>query len=188
MRRGSILLALAIVALAVRPTRAIVYVAADFRTLVTEARAILLGRVVALQPEWTEGRRNIETHVSIDVERYMKGSLGPSVVVRLPGGQMGPYLSVMPGAPTFSEGDEVVLLLAGGGSEVPHILGLGQGVFRVLSDPSTGARTVVPELLLATGDTARIVRGDLTRRPSTLGQFEADVRAILAPPPQRGRR
>jgi hypothetical protein len=188
MRRAAIFLALAIVALAIRPAAAIVYVATDFATLVREARAIVLGRVVALQPEWTEGRRNIETHVSIEVERYLKGSLGASLVVRVPGGQMGPYLSVMPGAPRFSEGDEVVLLLAGDLADVPHILGLGQGAFRVVGDPASGARIVVPELLLASRDATRVIRGDLTRRPSTLGGFENEVRAILNPAPQRGRR
>lgn len=165
------------------PAHAIVYVAADFQTLVNEARTIVLGRVVSLDPEWTEGRRGIETFVSIDVERTLKGSAGDSIVVRVPGGQMGPYLSVMPGAPRFAEGDEVVLFLAGAAAEVPHILALGQGVFRVVRDPATGARTVVPELLRASADGAvQVIRGDLTRKPTALARFILDVRGIAGPP------
>ena len=164
---------------------AIVYVAADFQTLVSEAHIIVLGRVASLDPEWTEGRRGIETLLSLDVERTLKGSAGDAIVVRVPGGQMGPYLSVMPGAPRFAEGEEVVLFLAGAPPEVPHILALSQGVFRVVRDPNTGARIVVPELLRASADgPVQVIRGDLTRKPTPLGRFILDVRGI-APPPGR---
>ncbi len=162
---------------------AIVYVAADFQTLVNEAQAIVLGRIVSLDPEWTEGRRGIETLLTIDIEQTLKGSPRDSIVVRVPGGQMGPYLSVMPGAPRFTEGEDVVLFLAGAPSEVPHILALGQGVFRVVRDSDTGVRTVVPELLRASADGAvQVIRGDLTRKPTPLGRFVLDVRGIHAPP------
>jgi hypothetical protein len=96
---------------------------------------------------------------------------------------MGPYLSVMPGAPRFAEGEEVVLFLAGAPREVPHILALSQGVFRVVHDRSTGARIVVPELLRASADGAvQVIRGDLTRKPTPLGRFILDVRGIVVPP------
>jgi hypothetical protein len=162
---------------------AIVYVAADFRTLVSEAHTIVLGRIVSLEPEWTEGRRGIETLLSIEVERTLKGSAGESIVVRTPGGQMGPYLSVMPGAPRFATGEEVVLFLAGAPPAVPHILALSQGVFRVVRDPATGARTVVPELMRAVADASvQVVRGDLTRKPTPLGRFILDVQGSAVPP------
>ena len=162
---------------------AIVYVAADFQTLVSEAHTIVLGRVVSLAPEWTEDRRGIETLLSIDVERTLKGNSGDSIVVRVPGGQMGPYLSVMPGAPRFAEGEEVVLFLAGTPPEVPHILALSQGVFRVVRDQNTGARIVVPELLRAPADgPVQVVRGDLTRKPTPLARFILDVRGGALPP------
>lgn len=162
------------------PARAIVYVATDFPTLVGEARAIAVGRVVALQPQWTDDRRAIETLVTLEVEQYLKGNLGTSVTLRVPGGQMGPYLSVMPGAPRFTEGDEVILFLAGDAPAIPHIFALGQGVFRILRNPDTGARTVVPELLTAAGVQAeRVVRGDPARRPAPFDRFASEVRALV---------
>src|SRR5689334_1153429 len=101
--RGRLALLACAAILAVAPNAtAIVYVAADFQTLVGEARAIVLGRVVALQPRWADGRRGIETLISLEVEQSLKGDVGSSVVVRMPGGQIGPYLNVMPGAPRFS--------------------------------------------------------------------------------------
>jgi hypothetical protein len=96
---------------------------------------------------------------------------------------MGPYLSVMPGAPRFAEDEEVVLFLAGAPPEVPHILALSQGVFRVVRDSTTGVRTVVPELLRASADVAvQVIRGDLTRKPTPLRRFILDVRGIAGPP------
>ena len=65
------------------------YVAADFQTLVSEAHTIVLGRIASLEPEWTEGRRGIETLLSIDVERTLKGSAGDSIVVRVPADRWG---------------------------------------------------------------------------------------------------
>jgi hypothetical protein len=173
------LMALTILALACR-AEAIVYVSTDFPTLVGDARAIAVGRVIALQPQWTDGRRAIETLVTLEVEQYLKGSLGPTVTVHVPGGQMGPYLSLMPGAPRFADGEEVILFLAGDGPAIPHILALGQGVFRIVRDPNSGARTVVPELLTPAGLSAvRVVRGDPARRPAPFDRFAADVQALV---------
>ena len=78
---------------------AMVYVPMTFKALVTEARVIVVGRVAGTDAQWTDGRRSIETLVTIDVEQYLKGDMGRSVTIRVPGGQVGPYLSLMPGAP-----------------------------------------------------------------------------------------
>jgi hypothetical protein len=161
---------------------AMTYVATDFPTLVGEARAIAVGRVVSLAPQWKEGRRGIETLLTLEVDQYLKGDLGQFVTLAVPGGEMGRYRSVMPGAPSFVEGEELVLFLAGDGAGMPHVLGLGQGVFRIMTDRARGARIVVPEILMAVGSgTVRIVRGDRTRRPSTLEQFAAEVRGAMQP-------
>ncbi len=160
---------------------AMVYVPMTFKALVTEARVIVVGRVTGTDAQWTDGRRNIETLVTIDAEQYLKGDMGRSLTIRVPGGQVGPYLSLMPGAPRFSPGDQVVLFLAGDGPAIPHVLGLGQGVFRVVTSATSGARTVIPELLTASSAGAvAIVRGDPARRPSPLDRFAADVRALAA--------
>lgn len=167
--------------LAPRPAVAMVYVAVDLPTLVADARAVALGRVVVVAPRWTEGRRAIETLVTVEVAEYLKGDLGAEVTVAVPGGRMGPYLSVMPGAPRLAEGDEVVLFLAGQGAELPHIVALGQGVFRVVTDQASGARFVVPDLTsAAVAAGTRVVRGDPARRPAPLDRFKADVRGMAA--------
>jgi len=49
------------------------------------------GHVVALDAQWTDERRTIETIVTLEPERYLKGQLGELVQFRVPGGVMGRY-------------------------------------------------------------------------------------------------
>lgn len=162
---------------------ATVYVAADLRELAIEARAVALGRVVALEPRWLEDRSGIETLVTLEVETYAKGDLGRAVTLRVPGGQMGPYRSLMLGAPTFREGEDVVVFLAASGPAFPRLVGLAQGVFRVRPDAS-GGRVVTPEIVRMPGlepvAPARVVRGDGSRRPAPLAAFLDEVRSLAA--------
>jgi hypothetical protein len=161
---------------------ATVYVAADLRELTTEARAVALGRVVALEARWLEDRSGIETLVTLEVETYAKGNLGRAVTLRVPGGQMGPYRSLMLGSPTFREGEDVVVFLGGTGPSIPHLVGLAQGVYRVRTEAATGERYVTPEIVRMPGaepvQAARVVRGDPSRRPSPLTSFLDEVRGL----------
>ncbi len=161
---------------------ATVYISADLGELTADARAVAHGRVVALEAQWLEGRRSIETLVTLEVETYVKGDLGPTVTLRVPGGQMGPYRNVMLGAPTFVEGEEVVVFLAASGPAIPHLVGLAQGVFRVRTDVATGARLVTPEIVrmpaVASPTPVRVVRGDASRRPAPLAAFLQEVRVL----------
>ena len=159
---------------------AMTYVSVDFPTLVGDAHAIAIGHVAAAQPRWREGRRGIETALTFQVERYLKGDLGRTVTLTVPGGQMGRYRSVMPGAPVFAENDELVLFMVSDVPSAAHLLGLGQGVFRIMTDRASGTRIVVPEILmLASTGATKVVRGDVTRRPLLLEQFAAAVHSAL---------
>jgi hypothetical protein len=156
---------------------ATVIVSADLPELVSDATAIVRGRVVAAQPQRIEGQRTIETVVTIQAEEYLKGDLGRHVTIRVPGGQIGTQRSVLIGAPTFSVGDEVVLFLGARPPAVPWILGLNQGVYRVrtelrenIGSDESERRTVVrsPFSTRAT----RLVRG------TPLQAFRAQVREL----------
>jgi hypothetical protein len=129
---------------------ATVILPATLADLVIGAPVIVHGHVVAVESRWAEGRRQIETIVTLRAAEYLKGNLGDAVTFKVPGGQMGPYRSVMIGAPTFHEGDEVVLFLNAQGPAVPWISGLNQGLFRVAADAS-GTKVVVPGVSLVPG-------------------------------------
>lgn len=158
--------------------RAAVILPADLATLVSGARAVAHGHVIAVEPRWVEGRRRIESLVTLRVEEYLKGNLGDEVTFKVPGGQMGPYRSFMVGAPTFVEGDEVVVFLNVQGPTVPWISGLNQGVFRVAENTS-GVKMVLPGISLAArAEGPRLARGDPARRRIALSEFVQRVKDL----------
>ena len=144
--------------------RATVYMPADLGELSRDAWAIARGRVVAVDAQWTEGRRTIETIVTLEPEAYLKGQSGSTVQFRVPG------------APRFAVGQRVIVFLGARGPTVPYVLGLSQGVFR-LTPSTAGEWMVSPSAILPTMQ-GPIVRGSLTLGPLPLAEFEREVRAL----------
>jgi hypothetical protein len=167
-----------------RVAQATVVVPATVAELAVQATAIAHGRVVRIDTRQGDGHR-VERLVTVQVLDYLKGSLGNVVQLRVPGGTFGRYTTVMIGTPSFAEGDELVLFLGvADGEPFPRLLGFHQGVYRVVSDPSTGERWVTPPLVQATGVQASaepipVTRGDATRRPPTLDEFRNSIVAAL---------
>ena len=92
--------------------------------------------------------------------------MGTRLTFKVPGGQLGRYRTVFVGAPTFQAGDEVVVFSEIERAVVPFIVGLSQGLFRVVSDAASGRRFVTPPAVVAKpGVDERVMRGDATRRP-----------------------
>lgn len=162
-----------------RPARATVIVPADLGELARDAQAIVRGRVASVEARWTDDRRTIESIVTLEVESTLKGSFGPDVQFRVPGGQLGRFRSLVMGAPQFTVDQRVVVFLGARAPSVPYVLGMSQGVFRVVAADSGGWLVTPPALLPAVAGTVRIVRGDSNRRPLPLGDFEQRVRALV---------
>jgi hypothetical protein len=160
---------------------ATVVVPADLGELSRDARAIVRGRVMALDVRWTEDRRTIETVITLEVESYLKGPLGRTLQFRVPGGELGRFRSITVGAPEFSIDERVVVFLGATGPSIPYVLGLNQGVFRIVHAADGWVVTPPPALPSAAGS-APIVRGDPSRRPLPLVDFEQRVRALAAAP------
>jgi hypothetical protein len=174
---------IAIVLLAAVPAalRATVLVPIEFRELVAVASTIVHGRVVDVRADWVDGRRAIDTFLTIEAEEYFKGAAGETVVVRVPGGEMGRYRTIFVGAPAFRRGDEVVLFLKGDAARGAFIVGLSQGAFRVVRDPS-GRRIVTSPVVMGKSldATQAVVRGDPSRRPLTVESFRDVVKSVMA--------
>lgn len=156
------------------PTSATTIVPLSFEQLVHESSAVVYGRVSDVRSQWTADRRFIESVVSIEVIKGMKGSAGETIAFTVPGGQVGRYLNVIPGAPAFAPGDLAVFFLTAHGPRLPVTTGLTQGIYRVQRDAASGALLVTPPVV----DAGRIVRGDRQRKPVPLSAFEGSVRAI----------
>jgi len=159
---------------------ATVVIPIDFRELVNVSTTIVHGRVTRVHTDWVDGRRSIQTFVTVAADEFLKGRLDGTVTVAVPGGQIGRYKTVFVGAPEFREGDEVVLFLrAYGGRQ--FIVGLSQGAFRVAPDAAGRAVVTAPVVMGQGGsDPQRIVRGDATRRPLAVSAFRDLVKGIVA--------
>jgi hypothetical protein len=183
MRRVAAYTAVSIVTMALAvAVHATVLVPIEFRELVAAAPVIVHGRVVDVRSEFVDGRRAVETFVTVEAAEYLKGSLGTHLTVRVPGGQLGRYRTVFVGAPEFRDGDEVVLFLKGNGSALPFIIGLSQGAFRVVADAGSGRRMVTTPIVMGRADGAAetVVRGDVTRKPLPIESFRDLVRQVIA--------
>lgn len=120
----------------------------DLAELALEASVILHGRVVEVRPEWVRGGRQIDSVVTVEVETLFKGEPARRVSFFSPGGQIGVYRTVVPGAPELAPGAEVVLFLAPSGAErTPSVVGLSQGVLKVLPDANGAKRVRAPFLV-----------------------------------------
>ena len=165
-----------------------VLVPADLPELARAATLIAYGRIVAVQARVAADTRRIEREVTFGVVDCYKGDLGRTVTFTVPGGRLGHYRTVMVGAPEFREGEEVVLFLTTTAPDALHLVGLAQGVFRVVPDTRTGQRLVVSPVLVRGGSVRGAVpieRGDPARAPLQLEAFAAEVRRAIEPGPRR---
>ena len=169
-------LSLMLVAMATS-ARATTIVPADLGELSRDAVAIVHGRVADVRSQWTEDRGTVETIVTLEVEDYLKGSLGAIVRFRVPGGELGRYRTIVVGAPDFVVDQRVVVFLGAHGPTVPHIVGFNQGVFRVVR-AADDSWVVSPPPAVAGAAAVRVVRGDPARRPVPLADFEQQVRTL----------
>jgi hypothetical protein len=163
-------------ALLVASARATVLLPADLGELTRRAVTIARGRVVAVDAQWVEGRRRIETVVTLDAERSLKGPSGSTIQFRVPGGRLGRFRNIVVGAPRFDLGQRVIVFLGPAGPGLPYTVGLAQGVFRIAAGEADAV--VISPGVLPTGATLRVVRGDSARRPMPLSQFEDEIRRL----------
>ena len=161
--------------LPVAPAAAVTVAPLSFEQLIQSSSAVVYGRVTSVRAQWSEDRRHIESIVTVDVLKGLKGSSSETMSFTVPGGQLGRYLNLIPGAPSFSEGDLAVVFLTARGPRLPVTTGFTQGIYRV--QRSQAGELLVQPPVVTTG---RIVRGDANRKPVPLSAFETSVRAIAS--------
>lgn len=156
---------------------ATVLVPAGLTELAADANVIARGQVIAVDGRWVDGRRGIETVVTLQAEAFLKGRLSSVIQFRIPGGTLGRYRNIVMGAPQFSVGQRVVVFLGASGPELPHILGLSQGLYRI--DVSMPGEPVVSPAPVMPGVAGPIARGVAARRPAPLIEFEREVKSLV---------
>lgn len=108
--------------------------------MIVEARAIVRGKVLAIESGLDEQQDRIYTYITLKVQEVLKGQITQrKIVLKQPGGEYGSRGSLVFGAPTFEIGENVLLYLDTwrDGSLRVHQMLLGK--FSVIKDQATGA-------------------------------------------------
>ncbi|MCU1230327.1 MAG: hypothetical protein JWO97_3211 [Acidobacteria bacterium] len=111
---------------------AISYVVPADRLEIERASAIIIGRVLGSHVEVS--RYGIETVTEVALEEALKGEAGSVVRVHEPGGVFGDIARTIPGVPTFTDGDRVLLLLYQREDGTYTVIDLQLGAFRITKD------------------------------------------------------
>ena len=159
--------------------RATVVVAADLGELAHDARAIPRGRVVAVEGRWTDDRRTIETLVTLEVDGYLKGALGDDAAVSRSGRRAG-SLSQRGRRRAGVRGRPARHTLSRRHADrwCPYILGLNQGVYRIVPVLGRGGWIVTPPALLPSA----VARAHRARRRRAAAARPGGLRIARAGP------
>lgn len=117
----------------------------DLPSLTSRAERVVLARVERQEARWSGGHDAIYTDVVLRIERAYKGEgkAGEEIVVRREGGTVDGVAMMVYGAPTFVEGEEVLVFSERRGP-ASWVVGMTQGKLRVARDAATGKRMVRP--------------------------------------------
>ncbi len=112
--------------------------------MITQSTAIVRGTVQAAKSE----RRGsvVYTHYRVAVAEQWKGTRASAADFVVPGGVAGGLQQSFAGAPAFAAGQQYILFLWTSRSGLTHVIGLSQGVFKVLPDDAGGNDAVRAEL------------------------------------------
>jgi dual-action HEIGH metallo-peptidase len=114
------------------PSFAITYIVPPDRFEIERASAIVVGCVLGAHVE--ASRFGIETVTAVAVEEAIKGNPSSVADIHTPGGTLDGETRVVPGVPTFVDGDRVLLLLFQRDDGAYVISDLGLGTFRLVRD------------------------------------------------------
>jgi len=112
------------------------------KDLTERSTAVLYGKCSKVKSEWNDKKDLIFTQVTVVPEEYIKGNLGSSAVITVPGGQVGDILYEVSEMPVFVEGEEVVAFISTNPAGKNLITGGYQGKMKIEKDKKTGKRIV----------------------------------------------
>jgi hypothetical protein len=115
-------------------TAASTFLKIDIPTLKGMSESVVRGHVLDVRSEWNSEGTGIFTFVTLEVTGRLHGNADNQLVIRVPGGTVGDFTTVMEGAPTFDVGDDVVAFIARWYDGVPMVAGYAQGLSRVHPD------------------------------------------------------
>ena len=138
-KAGTRLLALCILLCFAASVQASTFVIPTDDEMVIRARAIVRGKVLAIESGLDENQNSIYTYITLKVQEVIKGQITQhKIVLKEPGGEYGSRGTVVFGAAEFSKGESVLVYLDTwrDGSLRVHQMMLGK--FAIVRDPNSG--------------------------------------------------
>ena len=135
---------LAIVLLGAAPGWATTVIQKSFAEVVQAAEVIAVGTVTTIATEWDAAHNRPFTLVTFSTLDVLKGAhTEPELTLRVLGGPHpdGSLLQIV-GVPEFSLGDRLVVFVTGNDHYAVPLVGLWQGVYRVVFDAARGVETI----------------------------------------------
>lgn len=120
------------------PAHALSVISRSFDELVTLADLVVVGTVSARSSAYDmPARQHISTYVTLDNLQVVKGTLSAAqYTLRFAGGRVDGIIEVYPGVPELRVGERYVLFVRGNFRNFFPIVGIGQGIYRVMTDAS----------------------------------------------------
>ncbi len=110
--------------------------------LTSASTAVFYGKCSKKSCAWDENHRIIYTYVTVVPEEYLKGNLGSSAVIAVPGGQVGNIVYEVSDMPVFTEGEEIVAFVRTNAAGKNLVTGAYQGKLKIDTDAKTGKKMV----------------------------------------------
>ena len=125
------------------PAQATSVTEVSFPDLVHQADVIAVGSVSDIQEQWDEARKAPLTLVTFSDLTVLKGNPGTSMTLEFLGGRtpQGLILTIA-GVPQFKVGEKTVVFCAGNHHDFCPLVGVWQGLLRVMTDPQRRIETV----------------------------------------------
>jgi len=115
----------------------------DLPEIVETADRVVHARVLDRRSYWDEARTQIFTDTDFEVLDQAKGDGPRFLTITLLGGTVGIIDMIVPGTPVFDIDEEVVLFTEPRPDGRKHLVGLSQGVMRIVHDPASGEPVAV---------------------------------------------
>jgi hypothetical protein len=161
----------------------------SFTDLVSQADVIAVGTVSDIREQWDATQQVPLTHVTFSNLTVLKGNLGVSMTLEFLGGTMpNGLVMVIPGIPRFTVGERTVVFSAGNQRAVCPLVGVWQGLLRVVSDPQRGVETVsdsfrIPLIKIQAGKFVKLSPTNWTRETLSLPTLLQAIEQELRHPP-----
>jgi len=115
--------------------------------LVRGADVIFVGTAASSVSAWNAEHTRIYTRTTFQVEEYLKGHTGGTIVIETLGGGVGGIGMRVPGMPAFNvKGKHLLFVRTGRVTGTHRVLGWAQGNFRVHKHPRTGREIISRDL------------------------------------------